>query len=485
MKLRNILFVSSAVLALTACEDYTEHNFGTDSELFSPTETSSYVLSLGKTDYMMIAADLGNEQKAIELGTDSLGQVDSTYYHALKLVGVDKCFNTMTPAALYLPAYIQEKLPYATDGATVTVTVKETTEPYVPYPVYVRLTGAMSRGAYLLVADGADCTLQGDALSRRDDNYINTDEALENALLTIVPEGDHFLIRNSEDACLSVEDGNDEPYWCDDLGDLDEGAQAQWSIEEQAEGGYLFTNLYSGDVLCWNTQEARAVMASAIGEGLAVLAPYTLVTENPNTGVPKESIVKTNYLFTKKEGVWQAKDSFLDLPLTGTSSTDAATIKELTGFNLVIVDMPSTLTYVWKLDGLYGLRASAYANSTYNVTDAWAVSPSIDLSSAVAPCVLQFDQTQKYAGDCTQELTVWITADEIDETSEMDPEAYNWQQLVIETYPDGSSWDFMTTVLDISDYVGEANVHVAFRYVSTSTAAATWEVKNLVVKMVK
>lgn len=492
MKARNILYAASAVLMLVCCEDYTEHNFGTDGELYPITETSSYSLTLGRSDYATIAAKEENIQTSIELGTDSLGEVDSVYYYALMQMGADKCFNNMTPAASYLPSYIQEKLPYATDGAIATVTVKEDAAAYVQYPAYVRQNVELKKGDYLLVAAGTDsclstigasayCYPEGMPVRRFDEAHLRADQKLEAYMLKMVKEGDHFLIYNGEEVYLCAEDGTDQLYLCEDLGDLDDSQQAQWTLSPQDDGTYLIQNMATDLYLCWDAAENHACLATEVGESMTGVEVYSYLSKDPQAG-EKKTTVKNKYVFMKKDGIWQVKDSYLDLPLTGYSSTNADDILNASGFNIVIVDMPSTLTYVWKLDASYGLRASAYANSTYNVTEAWAVSPSVDLTSAVAPCVLQFQQAQKYAGDCSQELTVWITADNIDETSEMDPENYSWEQLLIETYPDGSSWDYMTTTLDISSFVGSPNVHFAFKYVSTSSAAATWEIKNLTVK---
>jgi len=493
MNVRNILSAALVALALTACEDYNEHNFGTDRELYSPTETSNYSLSMGRTDYVTTANNAKNLETAIALGTDSLGNVDSIYYRALQQVAIAKCFNNLTPVASYLPAFIDEKLPYATDGATVTVTVKEDTIPYVQYPAYIRLE-KMRKGTYLVAPDKVDSCyfstqeeengyLQASPVNRFSASAIGYAAELESALLTFTREDDHYLISNATGSYLCTEEGSDDIYFCSDLGNLDDGAQAHWVVNMISADSCMMQNLYTQAYLCWDQTAGRGCVTADISETMSpMLGIYKYTESNPNADQTSTSTKKSKYVFVKKDGVWQIKDSYIDLTLTGNSSTDAAAIRELTGFTIAIVDMPSTLTYVWKLDAMYGLRASAYASSTCNVTEAWAVTPSIDLSTASAPCVLQFDQAQKYAGDCSQELTVWITTDDVAETSEMDPENYNWNQLVIDTYPDGSSWDFITTTLDLSEYAGQPNVHIGLRYVRTSSYAATWEVKNFVVK---
>ena len=57
-----------------------------------------------------------------------------------------------------------------------------------------------------------------------------------------------------------------------------------------------------------------------------------------------------------------------------------------------------------------------------------------------------------------------------------------WTEVTMEaegTWPDGSSWDYSDMKLDLSAYAGQTNVVVGFRYISTESIAATWEVKNV------
>ena len=69
----------------------------------------------------------------------------------------------------------------------------------------------------------------------------------------------------------------------------------------------------------------------------------------------------------------------------------------------------------------------------------------------------------------------------------------NWELLPYNINPetgeymlsDGASWDFISTgYLDLSMYDGQV-ITLGFRYISTDKAAATWEIKNLVVAEVK
>jgi hypothetical protein len=53
--------------------------------------------------------------------------------------------------------------------------------------------------------------------------------------------------------------------------------------------------------------------------------------------------------------------------------------------------------------------------------------------------------------------------------------------LTIPTWPTSGAWTFANSGdIDLSAYAGK-KIQVAFKYVSTSSQADTWEIKNLVV----
>ena len=123
-------------------------------------------------------------------------------------------------------------------------------------------------------------------------------------------------------------------------------------------------------------------------------------------------------------------------------------------------------SFVWKQDAkYYCMKASAYINDTKYASESWLVSPSIDLSQATT-ATLTFDHAHNYAGTAEEEFTLWAT-----ETS-----ADNWQQLTIDKY--GSGFNFTTATIDLSAYAGKT-IKFAFKYISTNSAAGTWEIKNV------
>ena len=125
-------------------------------------------------------------------------------------------------------------------------------------------------------------------------------------------------------------------------------------------------------------------------------------------------------------------------------------------------------SFVWSLGSFNDdkfMKASAYIGGTRYASESWLVSPPVDLSQA-ATATLTFDRAHNYAGTAEEEFTLWAT-----ETS-----ADNWQQLTIDKY--GSEFNFTTATIDLSAYAGKT-IKFAFKYISTTAAAGTWEIKNV------
>jgi hypothetical protein len=143
------------------------------------------------------------------------------------------------------------------------------------------------------------------------------------------------------------------------------------------------------------------------------------------------------------------------------------------GFAAQNVTMGS-LSYVWTNTSNYGWKASAYANSTYNVSESWLVSPVINFKKATQP-MLTFDEVHQYgSGDPSTYLFVMISTD-----YKGDVTTCTWNQLDVPQWSTGSDWTFVNVGwIDLSEYIGGQAV-IAFKYTSSSDAAATWEVKNL------
>ena len=126
----------------------------------------------------------------------------------------------------------------------------------------------------------------------------------------------------------------------------------------------------------------------------------------------------------------------------------------------------SSLSYVWQWASGYGMKASAYVSGTKHVTESWLVSPKISLEGATDP-ELTFDHVQRYAGTASTELTVWVSANN-----------GAWEQVTVPTYSTGNDWTFVNSgKISLSKYIGSV-VKIGFKYTSSASAAATWEIKN-------
>lgn len=135
-------------------------------------------------------------------------------------------------------------------------------------------------------------------------------------------------------------------------------------------------------------------------------------------------------------------------------------------FTIVDKQLPEGSTYVWKYDEKYTcMKASAYVGGAKKASESWLVSPELSLAD-VKSAVLSFEHAHNHAGTASEELTLWIT-----ETS-----AENWKQLTIDKY--GEQFKFVAVSVDLASYLGKT-VKFAFKYVSTTSAAATWEIKNV------
>lgn len=138
-------------------------------------------------------------------------------------------------------------------------------------------------------------------------------------------------------------------------------------------------------------------------------------------------------------------------------------------FTIDNVNLSDGLSYVWSHDDKYNyMKASAYVKKNY-AAESLLVSPTINLEN-VSEATLAFEQCiNKYFGNIEEEATLWIKAGDAE-----------WEQVTITypTLPDGKDWsDWEKQTIDLGKYVGK-KIKVGFKYVSTTEAAGTWEIRN-------
>lgn len=167
-----------------------------------------------------------------------------------------------------------------------------------------------------------------------------------------------------------------------------------------------------------------------------------------------------------------------DQPQPGTEQTIYSSLSEKEtalpeGWTLENVVLPEGATAIWSWktyqDKGY-LNASAYIGGQAKASEAYAVSPVIDLTG-VTGAALTFDHAAKF--QTTLRKLCGVVVREEGSTS--------WTELTVPAWPEAGSWAFANSgTIDLSDMDG-LKVQIAFKYASDATGADTWEIKNLTV----
>lgn len=147
-------------------------------------------------------------------------------------------------------------------------------------------------------------------------------------------------------------------------------------------------------------------------------------------------------------------------------------------FTIQDVLLTGELTYVWAHDSQYAcMKATAHmggAGGPDYESESWLVSPSISLGSVTA-ATLKFSQAVNYLAP-QGVLFVKISTNYNGDVTTAD-----WTDLTLNQWPAGTGWAFVNSTADLTSYAGQS-VTIAFKYTSTNSASATWEVKNFVVE---
>ncbi|HRU63785.1 MAG TPA: DUF6359 domain-containing protein, partial [Paludibacteraceae bacterium] len=152
-------------------------------------------------------------------------------------------------------------------------------------------------------------------------------------------------------------------------------------------------------------------------------------------------------------------------------------------FTIVDVIKNPALSYIWTHDASYKcMKASAYANSTNYESESWLISPAINLSGKTN-VTLNFEHTigpASQLGIDKSHFTVWVS----NNYSTGNPNEATWTKLDLSasSFNTTTPWTFVPVSLTIPSQYLTSNVRIAFKYTSTNTASATWEVKKVEVK---
>lgn len=138
---------------------------------------------------------------------------------------------------------------------------------------------------------------------------------------------------------------------------------------------------------------------------------------------------------------------------------------------------------VWTYSSTYGNPGGMMKMSGYNggnkANEDWLISPALNLSS-LSTANLSFDNANKYAGPTLQ---VFISNNY---SGTGNPNAATWTDLssfaTFSPINISGSYTYLNSGgININGFTGAGNnnVYVAFKYTSTTSAAATWEVDNV------
>jgi endonuclease I len=185
------------------------------------------------------------------------------------------------------------------------------------------------------------------------------------------------------------------------------------------------------------------------------------------------------YIWGSKQDVAFSYDNYDGssvTPVDPQPGDDTQTEQILLNETLLNRMLPSTFSIegtpdIWKGDASYGAKASAYINSACTVSDAWLITPVIDLSDYTS-ATLSFE----HAGNKFNSKNNLISACKVCVREE---DSSTWTEITVNNWPAGTNWTYVESGdVDLSSYGGK-KIQIGFHYTSTTSVAGTWEVKNL------
>lgn len=119
------------------------------------------------------------------------------------------------------------------------------------------------------------------------------------------------------------------------------------------------------------------------------------------------------------------------------------------------------------------MKASSYVGGKNLESESWLVSPEIDLTKVKA-AALSFEHAMNFVRSDNVADHIFVYAKNAADAA--------WTLLTVPTYPDGKSWTFVESGdINLKNFVG-FKMQIAFKYVGATTAAPTYEVRNLIIK---
>ncbi|MCH5345742.1 MAG: choice-of-anchor J domain-containing protein [Muribaculaceae bacterium] len=145
-----------------------------------------------------------------------------------------------------------------------------------------------------------------------------------------------------------------------------------------------------------------------------------------------------------------------------------------TDFTFENVVLPAEATYIWSwksYNGAYYLNASAFVQNVAYASEAYAISPVIDLTGATGNITATFEHAAKFQTTLKDLCGLVVRTEGTTE----------WTKLAVPEWPVAGGWDFANSGnIDLSAYAGK-KIQLAFKYGSTADGADTWEIRNLII----
>ena len=123
---------------------------------------------------------------------------------------------------------------------------------------------------------------------------------------------------------------------------------------------------------------------------------------------------------------------------------------------------------VWTYNAQYGAVGKKQGGAT-----GWLLTPANNLSG-MESVTLTFSHAHRYATNFADEMTLWVTPDYKGSVT-----ASQWEQLTISPYAANTNWNFVDVTVNVPTSAVGDNTVFGFKYMSTASGYATWEIKNL------
>ena len=136
----------------------------------------------------------------------------------------------------------------------------------------------------------------------------------------------------------------------------------------------------------------------------------------------------------------------------------------------------------WYFNAAYGAISTGYSGGQNYENEDWFISPMMDLSQ-MNNVQLSFSHTRGSAGVMNVGVTQgWYKVFATDNYTG-DPSTTQWIEIEGVNQNISTAWEYVSSgVLAIPDAAKSEHSRIAFRYMSSATQSATWEVKNVKVK---